>query len=128
MTSVVTNVVAALAITTTRLVSTPCPYGIEGCCVLHTKMVSETRYEPVKVSLNDDDNPNTSRGIALSTNALCDALAFGYWNRKLPTLIPIRALKGEDIHYAGHPIGFLIGDAVRRECGFDTPAKKNEDD
>lgn len=128
MTSVVTNVVAALAITTTRLVSTPCPDGIEGCCVLHTKMVSETRYEPVKVSEKDCDNPSTSRGIALSTNALCDAFAYGYWNRELPTLIPVRALRGDGIHFEGHLIGFLIGDAVRRECGFDTPAKKNEDD
>ena len=45
MMSAVTNVVAALAITTTRLVSVPCPEGIEGCCVLHTKKVSETRFQ-----------------------------------------------------------------------------------
>ena len=122
MTSVFTNVVAALAITTTRLVSTPCPDGIEGCCVLHTKMASETRYEPVKVNLND-----CSRVIALSTNALCGVFANG--RCELPTLIPILPFKGEGegVHYDGHPIGFLIGDAVRRECGFDAPAKKNED-
>ena len=130
--TVVTNVVAALAITTTRLVPVPCPDGIEGCCVLHTDFVSDTRYEPVKVSEKDCDNPCTSRGIALSTNALYDAIASVYWNRKLPQLIPIRALKGDGgINYGGHPIGFLIGDAVRRECGFDEPScatpKKEED-
>ena len=132
MPSVVTNVIAAFAITTTRLAPVPCPDGIEGCCVLHTKSVFETRYEPVKVSLYDDDNPCSYRGIALSTNALCEALAFGYWNRRLPTLIPIRVLQGDGgVHYEGHPIGFLIGDAVRRECGFDEPycppVKKEED-
>lgn len=131
MTGVVTNVVAALAITTTRIVPVPCPDGIEGCCVLHTEEVSETRYEPVKVSEKDDDNPCRSRGIALSTNVLCDALAFAYWDKRLPTLVPIRALKGDGgIHYGGHPIGFLIGDAVRKECGFDRPSyatSKKED-
>lgn len=120
MTSVVTNVVAALAITTTRLVPVPCPDGMVGCCVLHTDLVSETRYEPVKVSEKDDDNPCRSRGIALSTNAVCDALASVYRDNKLPQLIPVRALKGDGgINYGGHPIGFLIGDAVRKECGFD---------
>ena len=131
MSSVVTNVIAAFAITTTRIVPVPCPDGIEGCCVLHTESISETRYEPVKVSEKDCDDPSTSRGIALSTNALCDALSSAYCNRELPMLIPIRALKGKDIHYAGHPIGFLISDAVRRECGFDepycSPRKKEED-
>jgi hypothetical protein len=130
MPSVVTNVIAAFAITTTRLAPVPCPDGIEGCCVLHTESVSETRYEPVKVSEKDCDHPSTSRGIALSTNALCNALSYTYWNRKLPTLIPIRALKGDDVHFEGHLIGFLIGDAVKKECGFNEPyepIKKEED-
>ena len=104
--TVVTNVVAALAITTTRLVPVPCPDGIEGCCVLHTDFVSDTRYEPVKVSEKDCDNPCTSRGIALSTNALYDAIASVYWNRKLPQLIPIRALKGD----GGINVAFPVGD------------------
>lgn len=118
--SVVTNIVAVLAITTTQTVPCPCPDGIEWCCTLHTKEVAKTRYEPIRLDDHDVDNPCYTRGVAISTEALAEALSFAYRHGKLPQLIPIRPLKGREVYYGGHYIGFLIGDAVMKECGLDS--------
>ena len=116
--SVVTNIVAAFAITTTRMVPCPCPDGIQGCCVMHTKEVTETRYEPVRVDDHFEGNPCQTRGIALSTNAVAEAVVAAYFGVGIPQLIPVRPLRGDGVAYGGHPIGFLIGDAVKKECGL----------
>lgn len=116
--SVVTNIVIALAITTTQEVQCPCPDGIQGCCVLHTKEVSETRYEPIKATDRFEGNPCQSRGIALDTNAVAEAVAYAYFGVRIPQLIPIRPLRGDGIAYGGHPMGFLFGGAVKKECGL----------
>lgn len=122
--SVVTNVVLALAITTTQEVQCPCPDGIQGCCVLHTKQVSHTRYEPIKVDEHPDGNPCMSRGIALATNAVAEAVIAAYYGKGVPQFIPVRPLRCDGVAYGGHPMGFLIGDAVKKACGLPDDWKK----
>lgn len=122
--SVVTNVVLALAITTTQEVPCHCPDGIQGCCVMHTKKVSHTRYEPIKVNEYCDGNPCQSRGIALATNAVAEAVVAAYYGVGVPQFIPIRPLRDDGVVYGGHLMGFLIGGAVKKACGLSNDWKE----
>ena len=109
--SVVTNVVMCFAITTTKTVPVPCPDGYPGCCVLHTKNVSETRYEPVKIQ-------NRS---GLAWDCLKTYRATEEWFGSVtnaPAYIPLSVF---DSPYDGpgriskHPIGWIVRDELIRQ-------------
>ena len=109
--SVVTNVVMCFAITTTKMVPVPCPDGYPGCCVLHTKNVSETRYEPVKIQNRSGlawDCFKTYRATEEWFGSVTNA----------PAYIPLSVF---DSPYDGpgriskHPIGWLDRDALIRQ-------------
>lgn len=112
VTSVVTNVVMCFAITTTRLVPVSCPDGFPGCCVLHTKYVSETRYEPVKIS-------NRS-GLAWDGLKTFAAMEEWYGSAtNAPAYIPLSVyhypFDGAAKTISSHPIGWIVRDELVRQ-------------
>ena len=114
--SVTTNIVAALAITTAKLVPCECPDNIPGCCTLHTREVKETRYVPVKVDEHYKNNPNQTRGVAISEEALSNAVFWAYPRKSdIPDLISVRIFFDDPQNNGNHPIGFIIKDALFRE-------------
>ena len=116
--SVVTNIVLALAITTTQEVQCPCPDGIEGYCVMHTKEVSHTRYEPIKVKEVGDDG--CSAGVSLDINHVIRSMNFAYCKRTPPRFVPVKVYvenaTGYPYSHSKHTVGFLMTDAVEREA------------
>ena len=122
--SVVTNVVLALAITTTQEVPCPCPDGIQGCCVLHTKEVSNTRYEPVRVKEVDDDSAH--RGVSLEINHVVRSINFAYFGKEPPKFIPVKVYKEGNVNkHSRRVVGFLMIDAIELEADlFDADARK----
>lgn len=116
--SVVTNVVMALAITTTRTVPVPCPDGVEGCCVLHEKIITDTRYEPVKAKEASDDG--CSVGVSLDINHVIRSMNFAYFERTPPRFVPVKVYvekaTGYPYSHSKHVVGFLMTDAVEREA------------
>ena len=112
---ITTNIVAALAITTVKMVPCGCPDNIPGCCTLHMREAREKRLEPVKVDERYKGNQDEMRGIAISEEALTNALSFGYTAKtNVPALIPVRVFfDGENI--GKHTIGFIIKDALFSE-------------
>lgn len=110
--SVVTNVVMCFAITTTRPVPVPCPDGFPGCCVFHTKDVSETRYEPVKIS-------NRS-GLAWDCLKTFAAMEERYGSAtNAPAYIPLSVFHypfdGAAVKISSHPIGWIVRDELIRQ-------------
>ena len=115
--SVVTNIVAAFAITTTRMVPCPCPDGIDGCCVLHMKEVVETRYEPIKVK--ESDEGGNAKGVSINIERVISAINFAYSYQVPPKLIPMKVHsysdQGYPFNFGRHVVGFLMLDAVEHE-------------
>lgn len=109
--SVVTNVVMCFAITTTKTVPVPCPDGFPGCCVLHTKNVSETRYEPVKI-------PNRS-GLAWDCDKTYRATEEWFGSvTNAPAYIPLSVFDSPydgPVRISKHPIGWIVRDELIRQ-------------
>ncbi len=115
----ITNIVIALAISTTKWGNVPCPDNIAGCCVLHQAAITETTYEPLKLTTeNFTTTKKNSKDIGFclciepsSLEQFKDAIAkhCGKDETKWQDIIPVRALNdtgGPEI--ADHPVMVII--------------------
>lgn len=123
--SVTTNIVAALAITTIRMVPCECPDKIPGCCALHTREVKETHYEPIKVDDHYKGDPHTTKGIAFSFDHMCSGLFWAYRNRSdIPELIPVKIYFDNQHDISNHTIGFIVKESLLHEIDKKSEVKK----
>ena len=107
MPTVVTNLITALAITTTYLVPAPCPDNIPGCLVYHQKEQKTTTYEPVKIQ--------PAFGLESSVSGLEDLFREKYESLDdLPPYIPIyityKYQNSTITALKHHPVGFISTD------------------
>lgn len=116
MTTVVTNVVMALMITTTTPRAIPCPDNLPTCLVHHFTNETTRTYSSVKVF----DYCDKDKGIALNSTRVNNTIAQWFGKReKVPSLIPIKIFTYKDgyTHFpsGAHAVGVIFRDILFRE-------------
>ena len=111
-TLVATNLIMALAISTTTQIPTACPDNLPGCLVYHTKPSTSTEYIPAKA-------PEDGKGLAYPFHVLKTELVNSYGSLdNLPDLIPIYFClyrkNDTSVTYPlhNHPCGFIHKDML----------------
>ena len=123
-TLVVTNLIMALAISTTTHIPTACPDNLPGCLVYHTKPSTSTEYIPAKA-------PEDGKGLAYPFLVLKTELINSYGSiDNLPDLIPIYLYLKNDTSVTyplhNHPCGFIHKDmllSINSFCKLDQSEK-----
>ena len=116
MTTVVTNVVMALMITTTTPRAIPCPDNLPTCLVHHFTNETTRTYSSVKVF----DYCDKDKGIAFNSAHVNNSIAQWFGKREnAPSLIPIKVYTYKDgyRHFPSdaHAVGVLFRDILFKE-------------
>lgn len=117
MTTVVTNVVMALIITTTTPRAIPCPDNLPTCLVHHFTNETTITYSSVKVF----DYCDKDKGIAFNSTQVNNSIVQWFGGREnVPSIIPIKIYTyTRDGHrhfpYGAHAVGVFFRDILFKE-------------
>lgn len=117
MTTVVTNVVIALMITTTTPRAIPCPDNLPTCLVHHFTNETTRVFTNVKVF----DYNDTDKGVAFNSVVVDNIIHSLFGKRKdVPSLIPIKIYNytsdgNRNFPSGAHAVGVLFRDILFKE-------------
>ena len=114
ITTVTTNVVLCLMLTSRTLSPVPCPDNIPGCLVQHCDWVEETHYKPFKLEF-----PSAPSGLCIRCDLrtlLCGIRFFYGSIDAAPAVIPVifHDVDPDPMSKDVHPIGVVFKDGMFR--------------